>query len=220
MGPLLLVLLLVVPAAGCLELEAARVPDLLLEGRGGNGWARNETASDDAPASRQMGFVKTQTLAYEDRTSDEGYDGSLSVATLRTLLRPSEESLRAQMQERVRDEATAKGIRIEGAAATGTRTLKNGAESYWFVYNGTVERAGFFSSDARVKLLGEVFQCLDERTVVVVVGLAQLTETRSVGGVPIQGRFDDTTWKEIASDPRGRVDGARGSNGLVYNLVC
>lgn len=217
------VLLLAVPLSGCLDLHAARVPDRLLEGRGGNGWAKNQSASQKEPTSAQMGLVKTQSFVYEDRTSDDagrGFDGTLSVTTLRTVLRPSEEKLRDEVKGRVRAEAEAKGIRISGNPQEGTRTLANDAEAYWFSYRGTVSRAGFFSQSAEVRLFGEVSQCSEEETVVALVGLAQVSDVRSVGGVVLPSDPDDTTWREIVGDARGGVEGIRGSDGLAYNVEC
>lgn len=223
LAPLLAVLVLAAPLSGCVKLEEARIPDRLLEGRGGNGWAKNQTASQDEPASGQMGLVKTMTLVYEDRTSDdrdEGFDGSLSVTTLRTVLRPSEEKLRDEVKGRVRDEAEAKGIRIAGEPEEGERVLANRADAFWFTYEGTVDRAGFFSQRAEVRVFGEVSQCPEEETVVVLVGLAQVSDVRSVGGVILPSDPDDATWKEIVSDPRGGIEGLRGSDGLAYNVQC
>ncbi len=216
------VALLVIPSIGCLELHAARVPDRLLEGRGGNGWARNGTASQSEPTSAQWGFVKTQTLAYEDRaTGGDGYPGSLTLATLRTVLRPSESSLLDQLQAKVREQAQKNGIRIDSGPMEGTRRLADGESSFFFVYNGTVERAsGFFGTNSRVKILGESWQCADTKTVVVAVALAQITERRSIGGVPVQSDTDLSTWREIINDPRGGIENARGNDGLVYNVDC
>lgn len=218
---LVLVALVAAPLAGCLDLHAARIPDRLLEGRGGNGWTKNQSASQKEPASD--GLVKTQALVYEDRTSDDngrGFDGSLTVTTLRTVLRPSEEKLRDDVKARVRKEAEAKGIRIQGDPGDGERTLANKAEAFWFSYKGTVSKAGFFSQSAEVRVFGEVSQCAEEETVVILVGLAQVSDVRSVGGVVLPGDPDDTTWREVVSDPSGRVEGIRGSDGLAYNVAC
>lgn len=220
-GLLLAAALLALSAsAGCVELSPARVPDRYLEGPGGNGWEKNLTASQAEPESSGGGFSKSQSFVYEDRRSEEGYQGSLTVTSLRTTLRPSEQSVRDTVQERIREEAESKGVRIEGAPATGTRMLAARAESYWFVYNGSVEDQGFFSRNARVKIFGEVFQCAEHKTVVVTVALAQITDVRSIGGVPLPSDADPTTWREIAADPRGSVEGIRGSEGLAYNVAC
>lgn len=203
--------------AGCVEVSPARIPNRLLEGAGGNGWAVNQTASQDEPTGSS--FSKAQSLVYEDRRSEEGYPGTLTVSTLRALMRPREEAVRDTVQERIREEAESRGVTIQGSAVTGERRLGNGADSLWFVYNGSVSSAGFFSArDARVKIYGEVFEC--GKAIVVVVGLAQTTDVRSVGGVPLPSEADPTTWREIASDPRGSIEGIRGSDGLAYNVQC
>lgn len=207
-------------APGCVELSPASLPDRLLEGRGGNGWERNATASDAEPRA-EGSLGRSQTLVYEDRTSTEGYDGSLTVTTLRALLRPNEERVRETVQARIREEAEGKGLKVEDEPVTGTRSLKNGETSSWFVYNGSVESATFFQSrNARVKIFGEVFQCTQEKTTVITIGLAQTTDVRSIGNVPLPSDADPTTWREIVADPRGSVEGIRGSDGLAYNVAC
>ena len=206
--------------SGCVELSPARIPDRLIEGQGGNGWEKNLTASQSEPEGGS--FSKSQALVYEDKRSDEGYPGTMTVSTLRTLMRPTEERVRDVVQERIREEAEERGVQIEGAPTTGERKLQNGEESYWFVYIGTVQSSSgiFQARNARVKIYGEVFQCAEEKTVVAVVGLAQITDVRSVGGVPLPSEADPTTWREIAADPRGSIEGIRGSDGLGYNVAC
>lgn len=208
-------------ASGCVDdLAPASIPDRLLEGRGGNGWEKNFTASQAEPVG--SGTAKSQALVYEDRRSDEGYPGTLTVTTLRALTRPTESKLRDDVQARIRDAAEDRGLRIEGDAETGDRRLANGAESLWFVYNGTVDSTGnfFTTRNARVKIYGEVFECAAEKTLVVIVGLAQTSDVRSVGGVPLPSESDPTTWREIAADARGSIESIRGSDGLAYNAQC
>lgn len=215
-----LALLLSLPAlSGCLDLDAARVPDRLLEGRGGNGWAKNQSASQKEPVS-QGALAKAQGLVYEDRQSSAGYPGTLAVLTLRALVKPSEDDLRSTTQQRIRAEVESRGAKIGGGPATGTRALANGADAYWFTYNGTVEQAGIFSRSAQVRVFGEVWQCPGGRTVVITVGMAQTTDVRTVSGIPISDDPDDTTWREIVADPSGKIQGIRGSSGLAYNVEC
>ena len=218
--PLALALALALALTGCVDLSPARIPDRLIEGAGGNGWEKNLTASQAEPEG--SAFSKSQALVYEDRRSDEGYPGTMTVSTLRTLMRPTEERVRDVVQERIREEAEGRGVRIEGAPTTGERRLANGEDSYWFVYDGSVQSSSgiFQARNAKVKIYGEVFQCDAEKTVVAVVGLAQITDVRSVGGVQLPSEADPTTWREIAADPRGAIEGIRGSDGLGYNVQC
>lgn len=196
------------------------MPDRLLEGRGGNGWEKNLTASQTEPEGGL--FSKAQSLVYEDRRSDEGYPGTMTVSTLRTLTRPTEQRVRDVVQDRILEEAQERGVQVQGTPTTGERALANGATSYWFLYDGEVESASgvFQTRNARVKIYGEVFQCDEEKTVVATVGLAQTTDVRSVGGVRLPSEADPTTWREIAADPRGSIEGIRGSDGLGYNVAC
>lgn len=213
---------LMVATSGCVDLEPSSIPDRLLEGAGGNGWEKNLTASQREPDSARWGLAKSQTLVYEDKRSDAGYPGTLTVTTLRTLMRPTESDVRDTVQEHIRQEAEARGLRIEGTASTGERRLANAEDSLWFVYNGSVQSSGtlFQSRDARVKIYGEVFECAASKSLVVVVGLAQITDVRRVGGVQLPSEEDPTTWREIAADPRGSLEGIRGSDGLAYNVAC
>lgn len=202
-----------------MELSVARVPDRLLEGAGGNGWEKNQSASQRSPDSSSGGLVKTQALVYQDR-QDPAYAGTLTVASLRALLRPSEEKLRDTVQGRIAEEAQAKGIRLQGGAITGSRQVGSGGTSYWFVYNGTVATSGFFAQSAQVKVFGEVFGCNAQKTDVVVVGLASTTAVRTIGGIPIPSDANYGTWQEIVGDARGSVEGYRASEGLSYNVQC
>ncbi|GEM_PF-5654380 len=218
----LLALLLAAALAlpGCLDLRPARVPDRLLEGAGGNGWQKNATASQGAPSG--SAFSKSQVLVYDHPAgSGSGYQGQLAVRTLRELLRPNEDTVRKDLSQRIRDSATAQGISLSGSPAQGTRTLANRAQAYWFAYDGSASASsGFFSTNAEVKIFGEVFQCPSAKTVVATIGLAQVTNVRSVGGVPLPSDSDPTTWNDIVADPAGSIGGVVGSDGLAYNVAC
>lgn len=217
---LVLPLLLALALPGCLSISVAHVPDRLLEGANGNGWGVNRTASQSEPTSSSMGTQKAQTLVYDAPAPSQGYPGVLSVTTVRGLLSQSEEKTRALVQERIRDQSTKDGITFSGEPTQGKRTLANGAESLWFVYSGTVSNSGFFSRNADVKVYGEVFQCAAQKTTVAIVGLAQTSDTRNVGGVGLPPNQDDSTWRAIAGDPSGAIESIRNSDGLAYNVAC
>lgn len=222
-----LVLATLALSAGCVELVPARIPDKYLEGRGGNGWERNATASSSEPTSTSLGFQKTQMLVYEDRVAEPGYPGVLVVSTLRVVPSPSGERIREHVQETIRAEAERKGIDIASAPRSGSRVLANGETSSWFVYTGNVSSAGgFFARNAEVKIFGEVFECRAHKTVVALVGLAQVSDERRVSGggglpgLPGPSDRDTTTWREIVADPAGSIEGIRGSNGLAHHVAC
>ncbi len=206
--------------AGCVSITVARVPARLLDGA--SGWFEDPARSDASPESSGFGTAKSQRIAYRDEAKDgRGYAGALTVITLRTLISPSDESLREDLRDQVEDVAGRNGIRLDQQVATGSRALANRATSLHFLFNGTVTRSdGLFGEDAKVKVLGEVFTCRREKSSVVAVGIAQVTRTRSIGGVPIPSDRDATTWTEIVADPSGTIEGQRGGDGLVFNVVC
>lgn len=217
---LVLALAAVLALPGCLDIKAARVPDRLLEGPGGNGWQKNDTASQGGPTGGLTS--KSQVLVYDHPAgSGPGYQGQLAVRTLRELLRPSEDAVRQDLSQRIRDSATSQGISLSGSPQQGTRTLANRAQAFWFAYDGSASSgSGFFSTNAEVRIYGEVFQCPTSKTVVATIGLAQVTNVRSVGGVPLPSDADATTWNDIVADPSGSIGGVVGSDGLAYNVVC
>lgn len=214
----LAVALVVLP--GCLTVTPAHVPDSVL--RQHAGWETDPDHSQSEPTGGRFSVSRQQALAYQDEgESGDGYAASLSVITLRTVVTVDEESLLDQVQALVKDAAESRGIRVDGEATKGERDLANGASSRFFVYNGTVtQESGLFTRDAKTKILGEVFRCRAERTSVVVVGLAQVTDSRSIGGVPFPSNQDPATWHEIVRDPTGTIEGVRGRGGLAYSVAC
>lgn len=224
-GEVLLLLVLVgvaAASAGCLSLDPALVPARFLQGDSGNGWRFNQTASHDEPRDRYLGLVRFQALSYQDPGEQGGYPARMSLTTLRTLLAPSEEDLRERAEEQIRSRAEANGISLAGPPETGERTLESGYGSLWFVYDGNATQAQgqFFTRDAPVKILGEVWTCSSSRTSVAVVGLAQVADVRYIGGSPVVSQPDDRNWREIVADPDGTIEGVTGDDGLVYNVVC
>ena len=159
--------------AGCTSLVAASIPDRYLEGDGGNGWERDLANSDAAPTKSAGGLTQTQALAYKDDSSSRGFQGTLTVTTLRTTPRPAEDKLRDLVLERIQEEADAKGLEVGDETRQGTRTLAGSQESFWFAFEATARQDAFFARAAEVKVFGQVSQCVDEKTVVIVVGLAR-----------------------------------------------
>lgn len=224
-APVALLLALSTLSAGCVSIVAAHVPDKFLEGRGGNGWEKNMTASQAEPDSGTMGLQKTQSLVYEDRVADPGYPGVLVISTLRAVPSPSGERIKEHVQDAIKTEAEKKGIALSGSPRTGERTLANGARSSWFTYTGNVSSTGgFFARNAEVKIFGEVFECHAHKTIVATVGMAQVTDERTVGPagglLPSPNTRDTTTWREIVADPNGAIEGLRGNDGLAHHVVC
>lgn len=210
----LLALLLVLPAAGCIEMIDAGVPQALLDA---HGWRENTTARQSR--SEWLGLARADTRAYEDRAGV--HPGRLWVYTLKAPVTPDEEELVPKLRERVEAEAERQGIAIAGIDESGARTVRNGARATWFAYNGSSSSSsGFVERNAEVHIFGEVWPCREARTIVVVVGIAQVADARTYGGLLTQPNRDPTTWNEIVADPSGTVGRARGTGGLAWNIVC
>lgn len=214
-GRLLAAVVVAATLAGCLTLTAARVPDPYLT----RGWQEDAARSDDEPSKEGLG--RRQALAYKDAGDGPGYGGSLTVVTIRTLVAMSEETILEALRQNLEDHASAQDIRLENEIEDGSRALANGATSRYVVYTGEVAKSSLlFKQAARTKLLGEVFRCDAERTVVVAAAIAQVTDVRSVGGVPLPRDDEPQTWHEIVADPAGTVEDVVGGDGLAYRIAC
>lgn len=210
----LLVALLAVPVAGCIEIVDAGIPQPLLAA---HGWRENATARTSR--SEWFGLARADMRVYEDRAA--GHPGRLWVHTLKAPVTPDEEALVPKLRERVEAEAERQGIALRTVDDSGERTLLNGARSTWFAYNGSSSSSsGFVTQNAEVHVFGEVWACRAARTVVVVVGIAQVTDAKTYGGILTQPNRDPSTWNEIVADPEGTVEGRRGNDGLAWNAVC
>lgn len=223
LAALLLGALLLSGCAG--PIPAARVPDSLLQGDGGNGWAPDGARSQAVPTTEMLGLVQRQTLSYRDDPRDGGnggYSASLVLTTMKLFPSPSEAQLRDILREQVEINAEQQGIRLEGAPSEGARSLQDGHRTLFFIFTGKVTGQGelFTTTDATAKIVGEVWNCPASGTSVAAVGLAQVSSVRSLGGVPIATDVDARNWRELAADPQGSMDGQRGADGLLYNVRC
>ncbi|MBI4394126.1 MAG: hypothetical protein HY556_10090 [Euryarchaeota archaeon] len=207
-------------STGCIgAFTVAEVPRELL---GANGWQFVQARSDAAPRQANFGLSTIQTKVYQDPGGgSNGYPASLSVTTLKGMLLPTEQDLREKVRAAVIAEAEARGIRIGVQETGGERQLKSGHPAFFFEYNGTVERSGFFtSSSAEAKIMGEVWNCQQSGTSVVSVALAQTTNVTTVGGILRQTDENPMNWRELVSDPAATIDGFAGDLGLMWNVEC
>lgn len=214
---LLGVVVVALVTAGCVSLSPAEIPQNVLDAGTGNGWEHDAANSTDIEGDL---FSKRALTSYLDTADDDrGFQGRLSVHSLRGLLSPDREELRDRVEEALRDSAAEKGLELHSKTNEGQRDLANGARSFFLTFNATAEaQDSMFASNAEVRIIGEVFRCTSGATVVV-TGSAQVSESRSFGGFPTGEDVDPQTWAEIVRDPRGTIDGFRGQ-GLVYNIAC
>lgn len=212
---LVLSVLLAAATAGCLEIPAARVPADSLEAKN---WRENATSAHSG--SSWGGLVRSEQRGFEHASGSDGYAGHLGVVTIRAFLEQSEEDLRDRLQETVRAQSEAKGIEIAEDAEKGARTNADGRATQWFTYRGTAKSADtLFTRNAEVRIVGEVWNCRESRSVVIAVGLAQVNDVRTIGGIAVPRDPDFRTWQSLIADPEGTIEDVRGT-GLLDSIVC
>jgi len=163
---------------------------------------------------------------YRFAGSSTQYPGDVLVLSLRQGGGYSRDELIAFAHQYVAAAAQANITLDASKSAEGGRTLRNGLETHWFMVQGRVMRdpggntRGLFKVDDTVRIVAEVgFDGLSS-TAVVAVGEATVA---SCSQAPILGscqpQSNTSTWDAIVADPSGSIGGARGSDGLLYNLV-
>lgn len=212
--------MLALVSTGCVNLDPAALPNSVLDVENRNGWVRDTANSTGV----QGGYFSKQAVkAYrDDATDDRGFKGFVQIVSLRGMLSPDREELQERVEQRLRENAEAKGLRLDQRVQEGQRNLANGALSFFVVFNATAtESEGFFTSNMRVKIIGEVFRCTGGATVIA-SGSAQVEgeTSSSIGGVQTDREYKPRTWAEIVRDPQGSIEGFQGGDGLIHNIRC
>lgn len=193
------------------------VAEAALEGSG-LAWTR----SDREPVtSGWFGAGLVETDYTFSPTSEPPYAGLLQLFGLRDDAQHSSAELLALARSSVENATATNGIEVEGAATEGSRTLRNGLATRWFVLEGTVaDDSGLFAQATSVRILGEAGYDSASKTHVVAVAIAQVDATTCPPIVgPCTTRTDLTTWTSLVGDARGTISNAKSSHGLVDHLV-
>lgn len=160
---------------------------------------------------------------------DPPFPGVLQVFALRG----GDSQDRDALLERARtvvDEALAKeSIRVDASKdQSGTRTLRSGVNTEWFMHEGAIQSGGgsFFNPKSRitVRVLAEVGVDGRSDTGFIAVAFVKVAQQEDslVPGVPPSTTSDQQTWIDLVADPDGSIMGATFSNkdrGLMFNLV-
>ena len=152
------------------------------------------------------------------------YPAILQVLSLREAGRRSTEELLALAHRAIDNGTAAESIERDASAdQQGTRTLRSGVETHWFTREGTVEAAGdLFTSNVRVRIIGEVGYDGRSQTSFIAVGIAQVALRQCATPLPVQTCNtipDNRSWISMVGDEGGSVGGAVKGTGLIYNLV-
>ena len=187
-----LLLLLSIVQSGCLSLREAYVPrDLLTDG-----WY--EDFEDEEKGSGLLGMEKWSTKVY--RKGDTAY---LSVTSLRFIILHDKEKLLEKVDADILNQAVKYGINMNySSRINGKRETCEGHETVFVVYTG--EKDGH-----EYRFIGEVWSCSKSGISVICMGYADVSEIDGIRG-----------WKEMVEDPEGTIEGLKGENGLIYNVVC
>ncbi len=176
--------------------------------------------------------LKVKESRFVHQPSDERqapYAGVLQVFSLRGGDSQDRDALMERARTVVQDALAKESITIdESKYATGTRKLRSGVTTEWFLHEGTIQSGGgsFFSPQTKitVRVLAEVGVDGKSDTGIIAIAFVKVAqqEPNIVPGVPPSTTTDTQTWLDVVADPSGSIAGATFSNkdrGLMFNLV-
>ncbi len=182
-----------------------------------DGWIE----SGERPYNEQLfGLEKQSTFKYiVDSGSKNSYTAFLTVTSIKTIFTINEEELLGKTIETIFNAASARNITIYNSSKiTGFRSLKNGHNTYFVVFNGTQTIDNFVEN---VKIIGETWNCARSSISVICIGVAQTTDVKN-------GNNSESFihWSKIIGDEKGTFTEIYGYNdfinsaGLIFNVRC
>ena len=184
--------------SGCTSLTSAYLPTAVLN----QGWHQNVALRNTG--TQGLGLEKWTSLIYE---INGNYPAFLTITTLKTLVLISEDQLQQRIQETITDTFQEQ---IEfNESLRGERLIQQNHRTMYIVFNGTE-----ITTQEKVKIIGEVWNCGASGTSIICIGIAYLTNT----DIPNVESSDQ--WEKIVMDPDGTIEGFQGENGLLYNIIC
>lgn len=207
-----LAIAVVLALSGCLDPHRVQVDEALLE-NSPHDWIKTEF---DQVNNGNFGPKVVQT---EYRVDPEGppFPAIFLTVGVRGWTELSQDDLLAKTREIVGDVLQNKSVVVDSSTELeGGRSLANGAETKWFRVIGTSNAGDIFQSEEEIRVFAETFYDGRSKTAVILIGLAQTTETTRFLTVQTTENYD--TWNEMVADPFGIIDGAVGE-GFAYNVV-
>ncbi len=221
---LLVVALLTTP--GCLDPYRVRVPAVALDASPLE-W---EVTLFDQTGGTLGAKVKESRFVHqpEDERSPP-FPGVLQVFALRGGQGQDRDALLEQARRVVDSALENETITVDPSKdATGSRKLRSGVTTEWFLHEGTIQSGGgsFFNPESKitVRVLAEVGVDGRSKTGFIAVAFVKVAQQEGniVPGVPPTTTTDPQTWFDVVGDPEGSIKGATFSNkdrGLMFNLV-
>lgn len=171
----------------------------------GDAWSEDLGERDGD--SQLCGLEKWASYTY--RNNDSSFPAYITVTSIKTLFMMSEDELRDQTSDTIK-QASEQGIVIdEDTMITGVRALDNGHKTTYIIYDGNDTSDEPYE---RIKIIGESWNCGTSGTSVICIGFAQVTNASET---------NMAHWAKIIKDKEGTFGlDLKGDDGLIFNVKC
>ncbi len=192
-----LIIICLVSTTGCLEIKSGYVSDEVLT----NGWYENFALRNTG--IQFLGLEKWTSSTYE---INGNYPSTLTVTTIKALTLKNEDDLFKNIQKTI-DETFKNNMNIS-KNQSGERFLLKNHKTKYLIYDGVDN-----SSNLKVKIIGEVWNCVESGCSIVCIGVSYLTSKTN----PNEHTYN---WYKMIMDPVSSIENAKGDQGLIYNTIC
>jgi hypothetical protein len=189
------------------EIYPAYVPDDVREG-----WS--EDVAERMIDSKLFGLESWRSFTY--RNNDTSYSAYLTVTTMKTFFMMNENELKEKTKQTIIEKASEQNIKIdEETEISGERTLKNGHDTMYVMYNGTnnITHESLGNIYEQVKFIGETWNCDKSSTSIICIGYAQVTDNAHNSS-----ELNLKYWNKIISDKDSTF--TKNPAGLIFNVKC
>jgi hypothetical protein len=160
-----------------------------------------------------MGLERFRSFTY--RCENDSFPAYVTVSTMKNFFMMDEKDLIDETEDMIISKISDQNIILDKKTRlSGRRTLYNDHNSYYFVYNNATKGEG--NSSEKIKIFGEAWNCEKSGTSIICVAIAQISNTS------LNVKNYDFFWAKIIRDKFGTfgVDEFKGSDGLIYNIIC
>lgn len=203
---LIIVIIILAVFFSSTHLIEAKIDDHIL----GDEWSEDIGERDGD--SQLLGLEKWVSYTYKNNNIN--YPAYITVTSIKTLFMMSEDDLKAQTLDTIK-QASERGIVIdEDSIEAGIRTLDNGHKTTYVIYDGNDTSK---KPNEIIKIIGESWNCGTSGTSIICIGLAQLTDNYTNNT-----ELNMTYWANIIKDNEGTFGFGdyKGEDGLIFNVKC